>query len=253
VRSATPTNLQTARNVLRACADKLEGKRAGKSPLPDKYRYVQLALGLCSDWQRWAAALDGLSFSTKNERKSSRREGMIESTRFGYAWTGANALFSRDEILELMLGTSLPSNKRSEIARFRILYDFAQLPSTLVDREEKLLNNLLSSGVRGEPLPGAPLRRTYQMWEVIFYKYITPDQRNMGIGKAIGSALQGGMMPHLDTPLIVYGARNWQVHGVLISSSFRGTRQKYTVFIDAINFVLSEVLARSANRLLPLI
>src|SRR5207244_1773988 len=155
----------------RACADKLESKRVGSSALSDKYRHMQLALGLCSDWQRWAASLDGLSFSVKSERLSSRREGMLESTRFAYAWTGTNALFSRDEILELILGKSLPSDQRSEIARFRILSDFAQLPTTLSDREEKLLNNLLSSGVRCDPLPGAPAKVTYEMWEVIFYKY----------------------------------------------------------------------------------
>jgi hypothetical protein len=214
---------------------------------------MQLALGLCSDWQRWAASLTGLSFYGKGERLSSRREGILESTRFAYAWTGTNALFSRDEILELILNKPLPNNQRSELARFRILYDFAQLPQALVDRDETLFNNLLNMECTAKSLPGAAARSHYRMWEVIFYKYITADQRKIGIGKIIDSAVQSGTLPKLDVPLILYAARNWQVHGVLISSSFRGTRRKYQTFIDGINFILSEVLARSAGGLLPLI
>jgi len=253
MRPGTVANLVAARKAFRACADKLTSRRVGKAPLASKYRHMQLALGLCSDWQRWAASLTELSFSGKSERLSSRREGLVEATRFAYAWTGTNALFARDEVLELILNKSLPNNQRSELTRFRILYDFAQLPRPLVDREEKLLNNLLNMDCAAEPLPGASIKSSYRMWEVIFYKYITADQRKKGIGKTISSAVLSGMLPRLDAPSILYAARNWQIHGVLISSSFRGTPQKYQTFIDSINFVLSEILARRSARLLPLI
>ena len=86
------------------------------------------------------------------------------------------------------------------------------------------------------------------MWEVIFYKYIVPDQRQTGIGKSIATALAMGHLPALDAPTIIYGARNWNVHGVLISSSFRGSRQKHITFVDSITSLLSEVLARSATK-----
>jgi hypothetical protein len=95
---------------------------------------------------------------------------------------------------------------------------------------------------------GAPAKAFYTMWEIIFYKYIVPAQRTFGIGRTIATALNAGQTPKLDAPTIIYGARNWNVHGVLISSSFRGSRQKHLTFVESINLLLSEVLVRSAPK-----
>lgn len=67
-----------------------------------------------------------------------------------------------------------------------------------------------------------------------------------GVGRTIMQALASSPPADLDIPTIIYAARNWNVHGVLVSSSFRGTRQKYVKFIESIMLVLSEVLARAA-------
>ncbi len=101
---------------------------------------------------------------------------------------------------------------------------------------------------QAQSLPGAPVKASYTMWEVIFYKYIVPNQRNMGIGRDIATALAAGHLPAPDLPTIIYGARNWNVHGVLISSSFRGSRQKHITFVESICLILSEVLTRAATK-----
>jgi hypothetical protein len=248
MKGATRNNLRTARSLFCDCAQKLEATRLAGAQLPQLEREMQVGFGLCADWQRWAGALDDISFSTRAEERSSRTQGLIETTRFTYIWTGINSLFSRDSILARAVAPNALPNLTSELRRFRILYDFAQLPAALVAAEHTLLNNILGMQCQAEPLPGAPNKPSYTMWEVIFYKYIVPGQRNIGIGGSIATALAAGNIPALDVPTIIYGARNWNVHGVLISSSFRGSKQKHLVFIESIILLLSEMLARAAIR-----
>lgn len=253
MKGATHQNLLKARALFRQCAQKLEAKRIGNAPLALTEREMQIGFGLCADYQRWAAALNELSFSTKAEARSSRTQGLAASVRFGYMWTGTNALFSRESVLLLANGlVPLPANL-GELGRFRLIYNFAQLPAGLVATERKLLNDLLSMECKAQSLPGAPAKDSYTMWEVIFYKYIVPEQRKFGIGRSIATALEAGHTPAFDPPTIIYGARNWNVHGVLISSSFRGSRQKHLAFVDSINLLLSETLARTAARFCALL
>src|SRR6266567_9642639 len=67
MKGATHQSLRTARALFRQCAQKLEAKRVGNAPLPLIEREMQIGFGLCADYQRWAAALNELSFSTKAE------------------------------------------------------------------------------------------------------------------------------------------------------------------------------------------
>ena len=248
MKGATQANLTTARHLFRRCAQKLEATRVTGASLPQFQREMQVGFGLCADWQRWAAALDYLSFSTRSEERSSRAQGLTETTRFSYIWTGANSLFSRDSILKRAVAPRALPAQLDEARRFRILYDFAQLPPALVTAEHALLNKILSMQCQAQPLPGAPVKPSYTMWEVIFYKYIVPNERRRGVGRSIATALAAGHLPTLDAPAIIYAARNWNVHGVLISSSFRGSRQKHMTFVDSITLLLSEVLARVAAK-----
>jgi hypothetical protein len=244
MKDLTRQNLIAARSSFRRCAEKLEQRRSHGKPLPASDREMQIGFGLCADWQRWAAGLDKLRFATKSEKRSSRAEGLIESTRFNYMWTGANALFSRDSILSLAK-QPLPKLD-SELHRFEVLYDFAQVPTALVAAEHKLLNQLLNMECKAEPISGAPKKSHYKMLEMIFYKYTVANQQKTRVGKMIKDALNAAPSPALDVPVIIYAARNWNVHGVLISSSFRGTRKKYVKFVESIMLVLSNVLARAA-------
>ena len=246
MKGATKDNLNTSRAFFRRCANKLERRNRGRAALSATNREMQIGFGLCADWQRWAATLNMLSFAARSEHNSSRKQGLTESTRFNYIWTGTNALFSRKPILALARQPSPLPQLKSELQRFRVLYDFAQLPADLVAREHKLLNQVLSIECQAKPIAGAPRKSSYTMLEIIFYKYIVPDQRDKGVGLTIGSAITSTPAATLEIPTIIYAARNWSVHGVLLSSSFRGSRQKYVTFIESLMFVLSEVLARAA-------
>jgi hypothetical protein len=164
-------------------------------------------------------------------------------------WTGTNALFSRDSILSLtFLPRPLP-NVVGELARFRVLYEFAAVPDVVIHPERTLLNQLLRMDYRSQPLPGVPVQPSYTMWEIISHKYTVTTERTRGVGKLIADTLAAGATPYLDVPTIIYAARNWNVHGVLLSSSFRGTRRKYVTFIESLMLVLSEVLTRTATKL----
>jgi hypothetical protein len=246
MKGSTQQNLIDARTNFRRCAKKLEERRIGDQPLGPTDREMQIGFGLCADWQRWAASLDDLRFSSKVEQRSSRTVGLTESTRFNCMWTGTNALFARDSILSLAKQPAPLPPLGGEESRFRLLYEFAQIPAPIAEAEQTLLNQLLRMECEAESLAGAPNKPSYMMWEIIFYKYIVAHQQTLGIGHRIATALASGACPYLDAPAIIYGARNWNVHGVLLSSSFRGTRRKYVAFMNSIMLLLSEVLARSA-------
>ncbi len=56
------------------------------------------------------------------------------------------------------------------------------------------------------------------------------------------SAFSAGNYRHLDLPTLIYATRNWNIHRVLLSSSFRGTRKKFNVWIDTVNIALARIL-----------
>ena len=248
MKGLTHQNLLDARTRFRSCARKIEQRRVADKPLVPTDREMQIGFGVCADWQRWAATLDDLHFSSASEQRSSRAAGLTESVRFNCMWTGTNAVFARDSILSLAIQPAPLPPLGGEESRFRLLYDFAEVPKPIVFAEQKLLNQLLRMECEAEPLAGVPAKPSYMMWEIIFYKYTVEPQRALGIGRKIGMALADGACPYLDAPAIIYGARNWNVHGVLLSSSFRGIRRKYVVFMNSIMLVLSEMLARSAAK-----
>jgi hypothetical protein len=91
------------------------------------------------------------------------------------------------------------------------------------------------------------------MWEVIDQKYTRAVDRTRGLGKEISLALNAKTLPNPDGPTLIYGARNWAVHGMLLTSFFRGSKQKYLTFIDNITLLLSLTLRGAAAKLAPII
>jgi hypothetical protein len=87
------------------------------------------------------------------------------------------------------------------------------------------------------------------MWEVVFHKYSRVKDQTRGIGKVIGDALAAHNFPRPDAPTLIYGARNWTVHGMLLTSFFRGSQRKYETFIDNINLLLAAALAGVSQQL----
>jgi len=265
----TKKNLEEARKVLGQCAHKVSVRATASQPLTHADREMIIGLGTARDWIVWAHALEELSFSTIATKRSARSQGVTESVRFNQMWTATNALFAKDTILSLAISPRpLPNTiTGSELNRFKALYQSAGIDQQIEGACLKAINALLSMECKTNDVPGEfKADGTPTMWEVIYHKYLRPEdrRRKTGIGSTITSRLDAAKslnagvstkdrinhaLPVGDGPSLIYAARNWGVHGVLLTSFFRGSRQKYNTFIDNITLLVSITLAGTARNL----
>jgi hypothetical protein len=84
---------------------------------------------------------------------------------------------------------------------------------------------------------------------VIFSKYTVEKQQGMPIGKKLSKAISTGSLSVLDLPTLIYATRNWSVHGVLISSSLRGSSKKFDLWIDTVNLALARILEGASDEI----
>ncbi len=85
--------------------------------------------------------------------------------------------------------------------------------------------------------PWLPSGVTPKLFEVIYYKYTTASEQARGFGKKLAAASAAGTISSVDLPTIIYATRNWHVHGVLLSSSFRGPSKKFELYINTLIFM----------------
>ena len=98
--------------------------------------------------------------------------------------------------------------------------------------------------------PWAPVNSPPTILEVIYFKYTVAHEQTRGLGKKLFRAATTKNYHALDLPTLIYATRNWNIHGVLLSSSFRGTRKKFNIWIDTVNMGLARVLEGTAIALL---
>jgi len=94
--------------------------------------------------------------------------------------------------------------------------------------------------------PWASVHTPPTILEVIYFKYTVTREQSRGVGRKLLRAAITGNYRHLDLPTLIYATRNWNIHGVLLSSSFRGTRKKFNVWIDTVNIALARILEGAA-------
>lgn len=82
---------------------------------------------------------------------------------------------------------------------------------------------------------------------MIYYKYTVAHEQTRGLGKKLFHAATSANYLPLDLPTLIYATRNWNIHGVLLSSSFRGTRKKFNIWIDTVNLALARILEGTAS------
>jgi hypothetical protein len=216
-------------------------KTTGQLTATDSERVI--GLGIASDWTRRAAGLESTKFATRLMNGSRHAHNFQELMRFVFAWSGANALFARDAILTL-LGT--PSSK-SELARFRVLFQTAMLTPQVVSAREKLLRNILSTPTVTR-LPGVPFGTTTSTLFAINAKYVPLDAQTRGTGKLVAHAAISGHLATLDLPTLVYSFRNWSVHGNSIAGSF-GSIPRFSAYASTLVETLADVHNGVAARL----
>lgn len=240
------TSLQQAAKGFGQCAKAIESKPAIGSLQPVDYERI-IGFGMACDWIGWARHFGAISYTERRRAKSDRAHALNELTRFTFLWTAANALFARTEVLRL-LDPSI-SNNSSELQRFQMLFKNAGLNATDVTKMEKTLHSLLALPMHVQNFPWTPINNPPTILEVIYFKYTVPNEQTRGLGKKILYAATTGNYSVLDLPTLIYATRNWNTHGVLLSSSFRGTRKKFNLWIDTINLALAQVLDGSSKTL----
>lgn len=246
----TENQLWSAYETLGKCAGSIIKKKPAGGQLTAEQQDLLIAFGTSQDWLKWAGSLKSLQLKNRHVQKSPRVEGVAESVRFTQMWTGTNALFACDSILRLLTTRKLPTQ---EGQRFRLLYSSATINNQLETACLKNLHALLGMECKTDGLkPTLGLKYTYPtMWEVIHHKYSRAEDYKRGIGKVIAEALAKHQLPVVDGPTLIYGARNWTVHGVLLTSFFRGSPQKYLTFINNIELLLAATLNGAATSIYP--
>jgi hypothetical protein len=235
--------LARAARSLGQCAKAVETEGAPSGlTLPEYERLI--GFGIACDWVGWAQHLKSLSYSNKRRSQSDRAYGLSELTRFTFMWTATNALFARSPIIELLDPTA--GTKASELARFRVLFQHCGLPPHDVNALEATLHSVLTLPMHVQYFPWASVNSPPTILEVIYFKYTVASEQTRDLGKKLLRAATTNNYHDLDLPTLIYATRNWNIHGVLLSSSFRGTRKKFNIWIDTVNMALARVLEGTA-------
>ncbi len=237
--------LRAALRMLGECSKRVAA--ITPSPQTPDHAELQIGLGTAGDWIAWASRLRALDFSSSIKRGSPRAKSYLESTRFTYVWTAANALFSRDMVMKHLHKGILPG---AELSRFRLLYRDSGFSTTDEAVALKQLHATLSLARQPDAFPWAPLPRV-RIIDLIYYKYTPDSYKGRGsAGKAIEEVVIGGKpVSSLDLPTLIYATRNWTVHGSLVDSSFRGAPQQYQLYITTVTKALATTLGGYAAAL----
>jgi hypothetical protein len=241
--NVVPSALGRCATGLGECAKAVKAKAAPAGLNPTEYERI-IGFGIARDWAGWARHLQSITYSNVRYATSDRAYGLSELTRFTFMWTAANALFARSAIIELL--DPAAGSKRSELDRFRVLFQHCDPPVGDAKATETTLHSLLALPMHVQHFPWASVNTPPTILEVIYRKYTVASEQNRGLGKKVLQVITTGNYTALDLPTLIYATRNWNIHGVLLSSSFRGTRKKFNLWIDSINGALATVLEGAA-------
>ena len=242
----TPTRskLLHARKTYSQCARLVEGQIRVAPQLDPVLSERIIGLGIAADWVRRAAEMETVVFMGNQLDSSPRKASFIELTRYGFAWYGINAIFARNELLDLVG----PRKSASELDRFTVLFQGAALSTAIVS--ERL--NKLHAILREHTAPRLPLAApgtVVTVLQAIEAKYIPPDTKHGGTGKKVAEAAGSGNFSTLDLPTLLYAFRNWSVHGNALDGSFGG-RPKFNVYVEILAETLAEVHLNTTSLLL---
>lgn len=225
------------------CAKQLTSRSQNSSEPTATESELLISFGIASDWTRRAAAIE-VDYNSRLMRRAKKTPSVSEMVRFGLAWSGMNALFSRDSIFDL-LDIIAP---RSELNRFKALVAVALTPATQLDSTATSLQNLLQSPTVSY-VPGHASGTALPVLQVLHEKYTPTQYRSIATGKLIQKAIETGDYTSLDVPTLIYLMRNWIVHGGVLSSSFRSVL-RFNSYISIISNSLALIHVQLSDKLL---
>jgi hypothetical protein len=240
---STLANLAAAGREYSAAAKAVSSKTAIPRQPSAPESELLIALGIASVWVRRAAAMRPISFDGKRLTKSAKSPSISQVVRFSLAWSGMNALFSRDSVFSL-LGIAAP---RSELDRFKALYASTGIPSTSLTAHLTTLHTLLVKPTLAY-IPGHPPGSSHSVLKALHFKYTPVQYQSTGSGKAVTAAIASGNLSALDLPLLIYLMRNWSVHGGFVNSNFRSVRG-FDTYIDTVSEAMSIIHLGVAKQL----
>lgn len=242
--------LKAASKTLGQCAKLIDGGRSPINRTLSEYERI-IGIGMARDWVEWGRCLKDITYTNKRLSGSGRAGSLNGITRFTYLWTATNALFARSAVLTLLDATA--GSKTSELERFRILFNNSNISSANILAFESTLHGLLAVPIEVKHFPWVSANTSPTILEIIYYKYTVSTEQSRPFGKMLLQAATTGNYSMLDLPSLIYATRNWNIHGVLLSSSFRGTQNKFNLWIETVNMALAKVLQGSSVSLLAAI
>ncbi len=230
--------LLKARKVYSQCANTVEKSIAIQGLTPLLSTQV-IGIGIATEWVRRAAEMDNIHYMGKNLNKSKNNDLFIELLRFNFSWFALNAIFTRNELLSLF-GT--PSDK-SEYSAFCLLYTRAVPPNATVRLQK--LHRLLNTPITTR-LPSTS-NHSVSTLEAICLKYL-PNNIRGRTAKAMQQAVRAGNANSLDMPTLLYGFRNWSVHGNTLHGCF-GSHPGFLEYASLLQETLADVHYETARQL----
>lgn len=227
-----------ARKVYSQCANKVE-KHIAVQGLTSLLSNQVVGIGIATEWIRRAAEMDNIHYVGKNLNKSKSNELFVELLRFNFSWFALNAVFTRNELLSLF-GTPCD---QSEYSAFHLLYTSA-MPLNAAVRLRKL--HLLLNTPITTRLPNTN-NHSVSTLEAIHLKYLPGNIRGR-TATAISQAVRTGSANSLDMPTLLYGFRNWSVHGNTLHGCF-GSHPGFYEYTCLLQETLAEVHYDIAKKL----
>jgi hypothetical protein len=235
--------LLNARKVYSQCANKVEQSIAAQG-LTALLSNQVIGIGVATEWVRRAAEMDNIHYMGKNLNKSKSNDLFIELLRFNFSWFALNAIFTRNDLLSLF-GT--PSD-HAEYSAFSLLYTTSAVPPNATVRLQKL--HLLLNTQITTRLPSTS-NHSVSTLEAIYLKYL-PNNIRGRTARAMQQAVEAGNANSLDMPTLLYGFRNWSVHGNTLHGCF-GSHPGFLKYASLLQETLADVHYGTATKLMSLL
>lgn len=238
--------LFNARKIYSQCAKKVEQSITAQGLTPLLSTQV-IGIGVAAEWLRRAAEMDNIHYIGKNLNKSKSSDLFIELLRFNFSWFALNAIFTRSELLSLF-GSPI---KNGEYSEFELLYTSAIVAANEAVRLQQLhllLNTQITTRL---PSTSNHSLSPVSTLKAIYLKYL-PSNIHGVTAKSIKQAVTAGNANSLDMPTLLYGFRNWSVHGNTLHGCF-GSHPRFYEYISLLQETLADVHYGTATKLITLL
>ncbi|VXD12946.1 hypothetical protein [Planktothrix paucivesiculata] len=241
--------LLQARKLYSQCANKVETTIEAQGLTPLLSTQI-IGIGVATEWIRRAAEMDNIHYMGKNLNKSKSSDLFVEILRFNFSWFALNAIFTRRDELLSLFGT--PSDG-SEYSAFHLLYTSAMPPNAAARLEtlHLLLNAPIETRLPIETSLPITSYHSVSTLQAIYRKYLPSNIRGR-TARAIQQAVQAGNANSLDMPTLLYGLRNWSVHGNTLHGCF-GSHPRFYEYTSLLQETLADIHYDVANTLIGLL